>query len=162
MDVGGQRAPCPHAELFNGPGRAWLGRQILLDDERAAIERHLRELDRLGEDLAVLDHAVAEATIDDSSVRRLLTITGVNVTVAAGLVAAVGDIGRFSSPQKLVHRLRQKIHIVRRLCQGRGMAHEVSVIVGDDDRARLEVIVKDRNQRRKHVQRWRRWPGGRA
>jgi transposase len=33
------------------------------------------------------------------------------------------------------------------------MAQEVSVIVGDDDRARLEVIVKDRNQRRKHVQR---------
>ena len=27
------------------------------------------------------------------------------------------------------------------------------MIVGDDDRARLEVIVKDRNQRRKHVQR---------
>jgi transposase len=52
----------------------------------------------------------------------------------------------------LVHRLRQKIHIVRRLCQVRGMAQEVSVIVGDD-RARLEVIVKDRNQRRKHVQR---------
>jgi transposase len=31
-----------------------------------------------------------------------LTITGVNVIVAAGLVAAVGDIRRFSSPQKLV------------------------------------------------------------
>src|SRR4029450_11003309 len=29
-------------------------------------------------------------------------ITGVNLTVAAGLVAAIGDIGRFSSPQKLV------------------------------------------------------------
>ena len=33
------------------------------------------------------------------------------------------------------------------------MAQEVSVIVGDDDRVRLEAIVKDRNQRRKHVQR---------
>ena len=31
-----------------------------------------------------------------------MTITGVNLTVAAGLVAAIGDIGRFSSPQKLV------------------------------------------------------------
>jgi hypothetical protein len=94
--------PCPHAELFNGPGRAWLARQVLPDDERAAIERHLRELDRLGEDLAVLDRAVAEATIDDPAVRQLLTITGVDVTVAAGLVAAIGDIDRFSSPQKLV------------------------------------------------------------
>ena len=41
-------------------------------------------------------------TVDDPAVKRLLTITGVNVTVAAGLVAAIGDIRRFSSPQKLV------------------------------------------------------------
>ena len=94
--------PCPHAELFNGPGRAWLARQALPDDERAAITRHLRELDRLGEDLAVLDREIAEATVDDPTVRRLLTIAGMNVTVAAGLVAAIGDIRRFPSPQKLV------------------------------------------------------------
>src|ERR671918_483842 len=59
-------------------------------------------LRRLVEDLAVLDRAIAEATVDDPAVRRLLTIAGMNVTVAAGLVAAIGDIRRFSSPQKLV------------------------------------------------------------
>jgi transposase len=94
--------PCPHAELFNGPGRAWLARQVLPDDERATIERHLRELDRLGEDLAVLDGEIGAAVVDDPAVKRLLGIAGVNVTVAAGLVAAVGDIKRFPSPQKLV------------------------------------------------------------
>jgi hypothetical protein len=31
-----------------------------------------------------------------------MTITGVNLTVAAGIVAAIGDISRFRSPQKLV------------------------------------------------------------
>jgi transposase len=94
--------PCPHAELFNGPGRAWLAHQALPDDEREAIARHLRELDRLGEDLAVLDREIAEATVDDPAARRLLTIAGVNITVAAGLVAAIGDIRRFPSPQQLV------------------------------------------------------------
>ena len=94
--------PCPHAELFNGPGRAWLAKQVLPDDERGAIERHLRELDWLGEDLKVLDHDIGVAVVDDPAVRRLLTIAGMNVTVAAGLVAAVGEISRFSSPQKLV------------------------------------------------------------
>jgi transposase len=94
--------PCPHAELFNGPGRAWLGRQVLPDDERAAIERHLRELDRLGEDLATLDRDIGVAVVDQPAVRRLLTIAGMNITVAAGLVAAIGDIRRFSGPQKLV------------------------------------------------------------
>ena len=94
--------PCPHVDPFNGPGRAWLGRQALPDDERAAITRHLRELDRLGEDLAVLDRDIGEAAVESPEVKRLLTIAGVNVIVAAGLVAAIGDIHRFSSPQKLV------------------------------------------------------------
>jgi len=35
------------------------------------------------------------------------------------------------------------------------MAQEVSVIVRDDDRARLEAIVGDRNHSHKHVQRAR-------
>jgi transposase len=94
--------PCPHVDPFNGPGRAWLAKQGLPDDERATIARHLRELDRLGEDLAVLDRDIGEAVVENPGVKRLLTIAGVNVTVAAGLVAAIGDVHRFSSPQKLV------------------------------------------------------------
>lgn len=94
--------PCPHTDPFNGPGRAWLARQPLPDDERAAIERHIRELDRLGEDLDLLDREVAQSALGNAAVERLITITGINVTVAAGLVAAIGDIRRFALPQKLV------------------------------------------------------------
>ena len=94
--------PCPHADLFGGLGRIWLSRQVIPDDEAAAIERHLRELDRLGEDLSVLDREIAQAAVDNPAVKRLLTITGVNLIVAAGLVAAIGDVRRFSDPQKLV------------------------------------------------------------
>ena len=94
--------PCPHADLFGRLGRIWLARQVIPDDERAAIERHLRELDRLSEDLKSLDREIAQAAIDDSAVKRLLTITGVNLIVAAGLAAAIGDVRRFPDPQKLV------------------------------------------------------------
>ena len=31
-----------------------------------------------------------------------MTITGINLTIAVGLVSAIGDIGRFSSAEKLV------------------------------------------------------------
>lgn len=93
---------CPHADLFNACGRAWLAAQQLPHDERAAIDRHVRELDRLAEDLALLDREIAQDAIDDLAVNRLMTITGVNLAVAAGIVAAIGDISRFDSPQKLV------------------------------------------------------------
>ncbi|WP_236960082.1 transposase [Methylobacterium durans] len=33
---------------------------------------------------------------------RLLTVSGINVTAATGLAAAIDDVGRFSSQQKLV------------------------------------------------------------
>ena len=94
--------PCPHADLFGRLGRTWLGQQEVPDDERAAIERHLRELDRLGEDLGMLDKDIAQVAIDDPAVKRLLTITGVNLIVAAGLVAAIGDVSRFNNSEKFV------------------------------------------------------------
>ena len=92
--------PCPHADLFGRLGRIWLSPQVMPDDERTAIERHLRELDRLGEDLGVLDREIAQAAINDPMVKRLLTVTGVNLIVAAGLVAAIGEVRRFPEPQK--------------------------------------------------------------
>lgn len=88
---------CPHADLFNNRGRAWLERQVLPDDERAAIGRHIREIDRLAEDLADLDGDIAKDAVDDLQVRRLQTITGVNAIVATGIIAAVGVSGDSAS-----------------------------------------------------------------
>ena len=39
---------CPHADLCGAKGRSWLGEQIVPEDERLAIDRHMREFDRLG------------------------------------------------------------------------------------------------------------------
>jgi transposase len=93
---------CPHADLFNNRGRDWLARQPVPEDERAAIARHVRELDRLGEDLAQLDRGIAHDALEDEETQRLLTITGVNLAVAVRLMAAIGSIERLKSPQKLV------------------------------------------------------------
>jgi transposase len=95
-------AKCPAADLFGRKGRAWLAEQPLPLDERLSLEQRLRELDRLGEDLAALDRLLGEAVLEDARVHQLLTIAGVNATVAIGLLAAIGDIARFRSPEKLV------------------------------------------------------------
>jgi transposase len=92
---------CPHADLVNERGRDWLARQPVQGDERAAIARHVRELDRPAGDLAVIDREIAQDASESEEIRRLLTITGVNLAVAAGLMAAIGSIERFSSPSKL-------------------------------------------------------------
>jgi transposase len=50
----------------------------------------------------VLDREIAQAAMDTSAVKRLPTISGINLTVAAGIVAAIGEVSRFASPEKLV------------------------------------------------------------
>jgi hypothetical protein len=40
---------CPHADLYGARGRAWFLEQVLPEHQRLAVERHLREFDRLGE-----------------------------------------------------------------------------------------------------------------
>ena len=51
---------CPHADLCGASGRAWLFHQVLPEDERLAVERHLREFDRLGEDLKVIERDIQD------------------------------------------------------------------------------------------------------
>ena len=86
---------CPHADLCGASGRTWLFHQVLPEDERLAIERHLREFDRLGEDLKVIERDLARSALGDEAV----------MVVALAIVAAIGDVGRFEQSQKLVSYL---------------------------------------------------------
>ncbi|WP_201832660.1 IS110 family transposase [Microvirga zambiensis] len=96
---------CPAADLCGPKGRAWLSEQALPDDERFAIERHLREFDRLADDLRVIERDLARSALADESVARLMTIPGIDMVVALALVAAIGDVRRFEASQKLVSYL---------------------------------------------------------
>jgi transposase len=92
-------------ELFSVAGRVWLETQPLAADERIAIRRYLADLDQRAADLDALDAALAERAMKDERARRLMTLSGVHVTVAMGLLAAIGDITRFVSSEKLVSYL---------------------------------------------------------
>jgi transposase len=92
-------------ELFSVAGRVWLETQPLAADERIAIRRYLADLDQRAADLDALDAALAERAMKDERARRLMTLSGVHVTVAMGLLAAIGDITRFASSEKLVSYL---------------------------------------------------------
>jgi transposase len=96
---------CPHADLFSGVGRRWLRDQDLPADEWRSVEALLRQLDFHGDELAEVERDIAIDAIDDPVVARLMTIPGVDVTVAVSVVAAVGDFSRFSSPDRLVSYL---------------------------------------------------------
>src|SRR5881409_4011255 len=93
---------CPAADLFGIKGRKWLAAQDLPADERAAAVALLRQLDFHAEELALIDADLGRAALTRPEVLRLMTIPGVDATVALSIVAAVGDFTRFRTPDKLV------------------------------------------------------------
>jgi transposase len=93
---------CPHQDLCAPKGRAWSREQVLPAEERLAIERHLVELDRLSEDLQVVERDLTRSALADERVTRLMTVPGIDMVVALAIVAAIGEPERFGSPQKLV------------------------------------------------------------
>jgi transposase len=96
---------CPAADLFGKKGRAWLAEQPLPVDEEIAVASALRRLDVAGEELVLVERELAQVGQQSEDVKRLLTIPGVDRTVALSLVAAIGDIARFSDSRRLVSYL---------------------------------------------------------
>lgn len=96
---------CPHADLFGGVGQRWLKKQVLPDDEWRSVDALLRQLDFHGDELALVETDIAVDAVDDPVIARLMTVPGINVTVAMSVVAAVGDFSRFESPDRLVSYL---------------------------------------------------------
>jgi transposase len=93
---------CPHADVFSGVGRGWLAGQILPSDEWRSVDALIRQLDFHGDELAAVERDIATEAIDDPIVARLMTVPGIDVTVAIAIVAAVGDFSRFEDPNRLV------------------------------------------------------------
>ncbi len=77
---------CPAADLFGIKGRAWLAEQDLPPDEQTAAAALLRQLDFHAEELVLIDKDLALVALGRDDVRRLMTIPGVDATVALALL----------------------------------------------------------------------------
>lgn len=87
--------------LFGKGGRDWLSTAPLPKAERDLLARHLDELDWLSAKLEQLDRAMARISLDDARTRKLMTIAGISSVVATAVIAAIGDISRFPTPDRL-------------------------------------------------------------
>lgn len=85
----------PVDDLFGKRGRAWL-KSLALDEEgAAALGRQFRLLEQVEEEITTIDQHLAEAAYQQPEVKLLMTLPGVDVTVAQTVVAALGEVTRF-------------------------------------------------------------------
>jgi transposase len=87
--------------LFGKAGKKWLGSLPLPDDERTILTRLVDELERITTQLADLDKTIARESLEDARAVRMMTIPGIGPIVASTVLASIGDISRFPTPEKL-------------------------------------------------------------
>ena len=97
----GNLLPKYEGDLFGKAGRKWLAELRVPGDERLILERLLVDLERVAGQLGDLDRNLARQALDDARARRLMTIPGISTIVATTVLASIGDITRFPTPEKL-------------------------------------------------------------
>jgi transposase len=91
----------PASDLFGVNGRRWLAEQQLPITERETVDSAMRQVEFLDAEIAAVEQLIAAEALSWPEIKRLMTVPGVNVIVAATFIAAVGDIRRFPDRRKL-------------------------------------------------------------
>jgi transposase len=86
----------PEGDLFSKQGLAWLAKQELPARARTLIDSDLRLLLACEAELEALDLTLIQEAHAEPRVRLLMTLPGVDYTVALALVAVLGDASRFA------------------------------------------------------------------
>jgi hypothetical protein len=92
----------PASDLFGVKGRKWLAGLELPLEEQETVGSAMRHIEFLDSEIAEVERLIALDALAMPEIRRLMTVPGVQVTVAATFLAAIGDIRRFPDQRKLV------------------------------------------------------------
>jgi transposase len=94
------KPPC--SDLFGVKGRKWLRSLQLPVEETETVEAALRQIAFLDREIEAVEQLIAKQMLTWPEARRLMTVPGVNLIATATFLAAIGEIGRFSSSRRLV------------------------------------------------------------
>jgi transposase len=94
------KPPC--SELFGVKGRQWLAGLELPVEERESVDAGLRQIAFMDSEIAAVDRLVAQQALAWPEIRRLMTVSGVNLICAASFLAAIGEPSRFLTSRKMV------------------------------------------------------------
>jgi transposase len=92
----------PFSDPFGKKGRAWLSELELPTEERETVDAGIRQIEFLDREIEAVERLIATDALESPEIKRLMTVPGVNVICAATFIAAIGDVGRFESPRRLV------------------------------------------------------------
>ena len=92
--------PCPVSDLFGLEGRRLLGRLQVPEPWRGNITASIELIDDLEEQISEINGRLREGHAEHPYVPLLLTVPGIGWVLAFTIAAEIGEIERFSSPEK--------------------------------------------------------------
>jgi transposase len=93
--------PCPVTDLFGVEGRKLLERLEVPGPWRGNITASVTLIDDLERQIADINRRLREGHADHPYVPLLLSVPGIGWVLAFTIAAEIGEIGHFSSPEKL-------------------------------------------------------------
>jgi len=88
-------------DLFSNKGRQLLRELQMPAISRSRLKACLRLIDELSLEIVIAEREIYQTIQEDERVERLLPIPGIGPIIAATILSEIGDITRFSSPDKL-------------------------------------------------------------
>jgi transposase len=126
----------PEGDAFTSRGRRWMRSIELSAAERFLVDNALDLLEAIEMRLEAADQELLKTAAIEEQAHLLMTIPGVGVTVAVGLLAAIGDISRFPSPGQLA----SYFGLVPRVSQSAGRCHHGRITKAGPGNARSLAI----------------------
>ena len=88
-------------DLFSTKGRELLRGLQLPAISRSRLQTCLRLIDEFSLEIVIAEREIYQTTQEDERVKRLLPIPGIGPIIAATILGEIGEVTRFSSPDKL-------------------------------------------------------------
>jgi len=126
----------PEGDAFSARGRRWMRSVELNAAEHFLVHNALDLLEAIEARLQAADQELLKTETIEEQAHLLMTIPGVGVTVAVGLLAAIGDIRRFPSPGQLA----SYFGLVPRVSQSAGRCHHGRITKAGPGNARSLAV----------------------
>ena len=126
----------PEGNAFTARGRRWMRSVELPPAERFLVDNALDLLEPIEARVDTTDQQLPKTAAVDEQAQLLMTIPGVDVTVAIGLLAAIDDIRRFPSPGKLA----SYFGLVPRISQSAGRCYHGRITKAGPGNARSLAV----------------------
>ena len=93
--------PCPVTDLFGAEGRRLLARLDVPEPWRSNVCASLELIDHLERQIDQINRRLRAGHADHPYIPLLMSVPGIGWVLAFTIAAEIGEIGRFSSPEKL-------------------------------------------------------------